>query len=179
MLLYADFVVCVFFFFNLKLRFYKISLVLWHPLQLSPMTFGSPQIVLSMCPQLATVTALEPSPLICPPLDCTHESPLFCHYILAKEGIVHRNRLYFLQWTVNRIICYTFAYILIEEDNPLLALYLGYQCKNMAEITKNKSTCVTSSTVLATGGSDDFKGGRRHLWKQRMTGPDNSYIKLT
>lgn len=105
----------------------------------------------------------------------------FCHYILAKEGIVHRNRLYFLQWTVNRISCYAFAYLLIEEGNPWLALYLGYwcQCKNMAEITKNKSTCVTSSTVLATGGSDDFKGGRRHLWKQRMTGPDNSYIKLT
>lgn len=49
----------------------------------------------------------------------------------------------------------------------------------MAEITKTKSMCATSSTVLAADDPDDFKGGRRHLWKQKMTGPDNGYIKLT
>ena len=49
----------------------------------------------------------------------------------------------------------------------------------MADITKTKPMCGTSSTSLATGGPDDFEGSRRHLWKQRMIGPDNGYIKLT
>lgn len=91
MLLYADFVVI--FLFYLKLKFYKISLVLWHTPKLSPRTFGSSQIVLPMCPQLVIVTKLELTPLICPPLDCIYEGPLFCHYVLAKEEIVHTDRL--------------------------------------------------------------------------------------
>lgn len=88
MILYADFVV---FLFHLKLKFYKISLVLWHPHQLTPMTFGSSQIVLLMCPQLVIVSH-NTGTHTNPPLDCTYEGH-FCHYILTKEEIVHTNRL--------------------------------------------------------------------------------------
>ena len=37
----------------------------------------------------------------------------------------------------------------------------------------------TSSTLLATDGTDDFKGGRRHLWKQGMIVSDSRNIQVT
>lgn len=37
----------------------------------------------------------------------------------------------------------------------------------------------TSCMLLATDGADDFKEGRRHLWKQRKTDSDNRNIKAT
>lgn len=49
----------------------------------------------------------------------------------------------------------------------------------MADAVQIKLACGTSSTLLATEDTDDFKEGRRHLWKQRMIGPDNRNIKVT
>lgn len=48
----------------------------------------------------------------------------------------------------------------------------------MAGVIKIMSTCGTSSILLTTDGTDDFKGGRRHLWKQMMMDPDNRNKKV-
>lgn len=48
----------------------------------------------------------------------------------------------------------------------ILAAGAGVQLKTM-------STCGASSRVLTTDGTDDFKEGRRHLWKQMMIDPGN------
>ena len=37
----------------------------------------------------------------------------------------------------------------------------------------------TSSTLLATEGTGDFKGGRRHMWKRKMIGSDSRNIRVT
>lgn len=47
----------------------------------------------------------------------------------------------------------------------------------MADAVQIKLACGTSSTLLATDDTDDFKEGRKHLRKQRMI--DNRNIKVT
>lgn len=49
----------------------------------------------------------------------------------------------------------------------------------MAAVTKTNRTCGTSSRLLVTEGTDDFKEGRRLLWKQMMIDRDNRNKKAT
>ena len=46
----------------------------------------------------------------------------------------------------------------------------------MTDIIKTRPTCETSSK---SDGTDDFKEGRKYVWKQRMIGLDNRNIKVT
>lgn len=75
---------------------------------------------------------------------------------------------------MNKMNCYDLLTYLLRKI-IFVSFYLGRWClcTNMAGVIKTMSTCGTSSRLLATDGTDDFKEDRRHLWKQMMIDSDN------
>lgn len=103
-----------------------------------------------------------------------------------KEGLCpspsHTLQLYMLLTpSLSHCIQYLQHGLTLTQRLFFVSFYLGCwcQCRNMADLMKTKPSCKTSSTLSAMDGTDDSKGGSRHLWKQKMIGSVSGSIKVT